>query len=151
MTDWYSSIQSVYYGTLIHLNTVCVLWHTDTAQYSLYCGTLIHLNTVCVLCQLIHLNTVCVLWQTDTPPSTHEPFTFFGTICCSHCKRVLKFWWQNHPCKWHFLIRLYILAVSTHIVVTSYDPVCGVTNMMSQYRLTLFGLTIFVSHYLSPV
>ena len=68
MAEWYSSIQSVYYGILIQLNRACVLWQTDTHQYSLrimadwytsiqsvYYDRLIHVNTVCVLWQLIHV------------------------------------------------------------------------------------------------
>ena len=88
MAQWYTSIKSVYYGTLIYLNTVCVLWQTDTASYSLcimaqwytsiqsvYYGTLIHLNTVCVLWQLIyvHLGSNCLA------------LLFIQICCCWQC------------------------------------------------------------------
>jgi len=155
MADWYSSIQSVYNGRLILLNIVCELWQLDTAQYSL---CIMPIDTfqysLCIMKHwyttvqsvyhgtLIHHKTFCVIRHTVTPPSTHEHFTFFGTVCCSHCKRFLNFGWQNYPCKWHFLIRLYILPVSTYIVVTLHDPVCDGTNMMSQYHLRLSYLTI---------
>jgi len=60
-----TSIQSAYYGRMIHINTFRVLWHTDSPQYSVYYDRLIHINTV-YYDRLIHINRVCVLWQTDT-------------------------------------------------------------------------------------
>jgi len=62
MADSHTSILSVYYGRQIHLNTVCVLWQTDTHQYSLcimadrhtsiqsvFYGRQIHLNSLCIM------------------------------------------------------------------------------------------------------
>ena len=68
MADWYTSLQSVQYGRLIQLNTVCVLWQADTPQYSL-CMMADWYTSIRSVCygRLIYLNTVCVLWLTDIP------------------------------------------------------------------------------------
>jgi hypothetical protein len=67
MADWYTSIRSAYYGRLIHINTVCVLWQTDTHQYGLRIMTDWYTSIRSAYYgRLIHINIVCVLWQTDT-------------------------------------------------------------------------------------
>jgi hypothetical protein len=111
VTEWYGFVQSVYCDRLIHLSTVCVLWQTDTPQYSLrimpadspqyslrimptdspqYSLRImptVHLSTVYVLCQLIHLSTVYTLCQLIhvRPGSNCLASLFIQTCCCLQC------------------------------------------------------------------
>jgi hypothetical protein len=112
VTDWYSSIQSVYYGRLIHLNRVCVLWQTDKRQYSLciianwytsiqsvYYGRLINLNTVCVLWQTdTHQHSLCTMadWYTSIQSVCYCRLIHLNTVCVygrqTHLNTVCVLW-----------------------------------------------------------
>jgi hypothetical protein len=64
MADWYTSIQSLYYGILIHISSLCIMadWYTSIPQYSLCIMADRHFSIQSVYySRLIHISSVCVM------------------------------------------------------------------------------------------